>query len=93
VYRWRAEDKTFAAAWDKAIEIGADLLEEEAMRRAVTGVQRPVFQGGRLVGHVRDYSDTLLIFLLKGAKPQKYAERTKNEHVGRLTLEQLVCGE
>ena len=93
-YEWRDDDPKFAQEWKKAIEVGADLLEEEALRRAVQGVQRPVYQGGRLVGNVREYSDTLLIFLLKGAKPQKYAERTNHNHSGnKLTLEQLVCGE
>lgn len=90
-YLWRRDDKAFAAEWNKAIEQAADLLEEEAVRRAVTGVKKPVFQSGRL-GHVTEYSDTLLIFLLKGAKPQKYAERKEQKHGGRLTLEQLVCG-
>jgi hypothetical protein len=75
-YRWRRDDAEFAAKWKDALEMGADLLEEEAIRRAKDGVRRPVYQGGLLVGHVREYSDTLLIFLLKGAKPKKYGDRT-----------------
>ena len=91
-YLWRDDDKVFAAEWDKAIEQAADLLEEEAIRRAKDGVKKPVYRGGRLVGYVTEYSDTLLIFLLKGAKPQKYAERKDLNHLGSMTLEQLVCG-
>jgi len=75
-YRWRKDDVEFAAQWSNALEMGSDLLEEEAIRRAKDGVRRPVFQGGLLVGHIREYSDTLLIFLLKGAKPGKYGDRT-----------------
>ena len=75
VYEWREEDDSFAKEWEKALEMGADLLEDEAVRRAKEGVEEPVYQGGKLVGHVRKYSDTLLIFLLKGAKPQKYSNR------------------
>ncbi|MBX6773030.1 MAG: hypothetical protein IRY83_14975 [Chloroflexi bacterium] len=52
-----------------------DALEAEAWRRAVDGVERPVYQNGQRVGAVREYSDTLLIFLLKGGRPQKYRER------------------
>ena len=37
--------------------------------------ERPVFQGKQLVGHIRDYSDTHLIFMLKARRPEKYRER------------------
>lgn len=74
-YEWREEDESFARDWKKALEMGADLLEDEAVRRAKDGVEEPVYQAGKLVGHVQKYSDTLLIFLLKGAKPKKYGDR------------------
>jgi hypothetical protein len=34
-YAWRADDAAFAAEWDGATETGADLLEDEARRRAM----------------------------------------------------------
>jgi hypothetical protein len=74
-YEWRDDDKDFAAEWQKSLDVAADLLEEEAVRRARDGTRKPVFQGGELVGHVQEYSDTLMIFLLKGAKPKKYNDR------------------
>ena len=55
--------------------MGTDALEDEALRRAFHGSERPVFQGKELVGYVRDYSDTLLIFMLKARRPEKYRER------------------
>jgi hypothetical protein len=51
-----------------------------------------VYQGGKQVGFVQDYSDTLLIFMLKGRRPQKFRDNTHVEHGGGLTLEQLVAG-
>lgn len=81
-YEWREDDPEFAADWQKALEVAADLLEDEAVRRAKEGTDKPVFQGGQLVGHVREYSDTLMIFLLKGAKPKKYVERLQQEVSG-----------
>ena len=42
------------------------------MRRAREGVEEPVFQGGLCCGHVRRYSDLLLIFLLKSRRPHRY---------------------
>ena len=75
-YDLRDADEAFKKAWDATLDRAADLLEEEARRRAYQGVKKPVFQGGKLVGHVQEYSDTLLIFLLKGNKPAKFGDRT-----------------
>lgn len=92
VYQWRDANPDFAAAWEEALEHGAEAMEDEARRRGVDGTQKPVYQGGKLVGHVQEYSDTLLIFLLKGRKPEKYRENSHIEHSGKLSLEQLVAG-
>lgn len=82
-YVLRKEDAEFSAAWDDAISESADLLEAEARRRAVTGVEKPVYQGGKLVGHVQEYSDTLLIFLLKGNNREKFGDLARLEHTGK----------
>jgi hypothetical protein len=83
VYNWREDDPDFAEAWAEAEDIAVDALEAEARRRALKGTLKPVYQGGKRVGSVREYSDTLTIFLLKGARPEKYADRVKNEHTGK----------
>lgn len=57
-----------------AEECAADALEKAARQRASDGIDRPVFQGGRAVGKLREYSDSLLIFLLKGARPNRYRD-------------------
>lgn len=75
VYEWRTDDLEFATAWDEAVESGTDELEEEARRRAFAGVDEPVFYQGEECGTIRKYSDTLLIFLLKGRRPDRYRER------------------
>lgn len=80
LYELRAEDVGFAADWDRAEAEGTEVLEQEARRRAVEGVDEPVFHRGEVVGAVRKYSDTLLIFLLKGRKPEVYRD---NVHVTR----------
>lgn len=81
-YDLRKEDEEFAAEWDAAELEAADRLEAEAWRRAVDGIEEPVYQQKELVGHVKKYSDTLLVTLLTAHKPDKYAKRTKNEHTG-----------
>lgn len=91
LYAWKREDEAFAAAWDEALDRGADALEGEAVRRARDGVERPVFQGGKQVGTVTEYSDNLLIFLLRGARPAKYGNRSAELGDGQ-TYGELVAG-
>jgi hypothetical protein len=82
-YDHREADAGFAAAWKDAERISVELMEDEARRRAVEGCRRPVFQGGKKVGEILEYSDTLLIFLLKAHDP-KYRDKQQVEHSGAL---------
>ena len=82
VYRKRDRDPAFAAKWDEAARIGVELLEDEAQRRAYSGADKPVYHLGKRIDVVKDYSDTLLIFLLKGAKPTKYRENQAWQQLG-----------
>jgi hypothetical protein len=86
VYEWLRDDKAFAALHAAAREEAIDGLELEARRRAVEGTLKPVFQNGRKVGAVREYSDTLLIVLLKAARPTVYREQVTHKIGGRLGL-------
>jgi hypothetical protein len=94
-YDWRNDDADFAAAWDEALDEAADTMEREAWRRAVEGTEKPVFgslgrgEGTGEVGRIREYSDTLLIFMLKAARPEKFRERTETRHTG-LTPQQAA---
>lgn len=74
-YAWLRSDDNYRQQFEGAIEEAIESLESEALRRARDGVPRPVYQGGKQVGEIRDYSDVLLIFLLKGLRPEKYRER------------------
>lgn len=87
-YRYREDDPEFASAWNEALDEAADALEGEARRRAVTGTLKPIFHKGAICGKVREYSDTLLIFLLKGARPERYRERVdvNQQHSGQVTV-------
>jgi len=75
VFKWRELDDQFVLAEQQARNRFADNLEQEAVRRAWRGVDKPVYQGGELVGTVTEYSDTLLIFMLKAVRPEKFRER------------------
>ena len=52
----------------------ADALEQEARRRALEGVEEPVFCRGERVGVIRRYSDALLILLLKAKRPEQFRD-------------------
>ena len=76
-YRWLAEDPTYAAAFEKAREEAAQVLEDEAVRRAYEGIRKPVFYQGEVVDYVFEYDTALLMFLLRGWRPDRYRERTE----------------
>lgn len=82
VYSWQEHDEHFLADFHEAETIATEVLESEMHRRAVEGVDKPVYQGGKLVGTVTEYSDTLLIFALKARDP-KYREVSRHEHTGK----------
>jgi len=64
-----------AAADEQAadLERATAALESEAVRRALEGVEIPVFHQGRECGSTVKHSDQLLMFLLKTLKPERYA--------------------
>ena len=59
-------------------EVFNDLLEAEAIRRGITGVDEDVWYKGEIVGAKKKYSDTILHSVLKANKPEKYNE-SKNK--------------
>lgn len=94
---YKARDKsldtqaqTFAQEWNAALDVATDALELEARRRALTGVDEPVYYQGDVVGHIKKYSDTLLIFMLKAHRPEKFRENVAVEHSGQLTVRTLA---
>ena len=74
-YKWLEDDPEYQLSFTEADKQAADILETEAYRRAVKGVNKPIYYKGKRCGYVREYSDTLLIVLLKARRPEKYRER------------------
>lgn len=72
-YHRRNRSPEYAAEFDAVRTKFVEELEAEAIRRARDGWLEPVFHKGGVVGHVRKYSSTLMIFMLKALKPAKYA--------------------
>lgn len=77
LYKCRKSDPEFAKAWDEAKEEAMDLLEDEAFRRAHDGVEDPQFYKGEVAGYKTKYSDSLIMFLLRAGRPEKFRENIK----------------
>lgn len=77
MYALKDGDPAFSAAWDAAIKVGLGAVEAELLRRAVTGIDEPVFYQGARVDTVKRKSDVLLMFYLKAHMPEKYRERVE----------------
>jgi hypothetical protein len=80
-YDWLKADPEYKAEFEKIQDQAVQSLEDEAVRRAYHGVEKPVTVAGKREV-IREYSDTLLIFLLKGARPNKYRDSYRAEVSG-----------
>lgn len=81
-YNWLKEDAEYVKAFAQAHQEACDKLEAEARRRAIEGWDEPVFYEGGECGTKRKYSDTLLIFLMKGNNPTKFGDKMEQTHKG-----------
>jgi hypothetical protein len=87
-YHHKTKDKVFADMWEEALAVSADLIEMEALRRAVHGYEKPIWdRGGKdrdpgILGYETQYSDSLMSLLLKARKPEKFRERHEVDHRG-----------
>lgn len=79
-----AKQPAYMALFLEAQEEANDMLEAEALRRATRGTDKPVFHKGKQCGTVREYSDQLLVVLLKANRPGKFRENV--EHSGQVTV-------
>lgn len=60
VYTHKRKDQLFAERWEQALDAGADTLEDEARKRAMDSTANG--------------SHVLIMFLLKGLRPQRWRE-------------------
>lgn len=71
--RRHPEGKSFRKAWEAALALGVQRLEDVAMERALHGIEVPVYSYGKLVGCRRVFNDALLMFLLRNRAPHRFA--------------------
>lgn len=71
--RRHPEAASFRAAWEAALAIGIQRIEDVAMDRALNGVEVPVYAYGKIIGTRRVYNDRLLMFMLRNRAPKRFA--------------------
>jgi len=83
-YKWQKDpDSVYAEEFERVADQAFGLLEDEASRRAVDGVDQAMFHNGQ--EYIRKvYSDTLLIVLLKAGNPEKYRDNHAVQHSGTI---------
>lgn len=64
VYKRRERSAAFRAAWAEALREGYVRLETQLLQRALNGVRKPVWYGGKKVGSVVEHSDRLALALI-----------------------------
>lgn len=84
IYDWLEKDETFSFLYNQAKEDAKDVLRAEIKRRAHDGWYEPIYQKGELVGKVRKYSDTLLIFHAKMMMPE-YRDKSQLDVTANVT--------
>lgn len=91
VLRRHPEAAEFRAAWQAALALGVEQLEDIAMDRALHGVEVPVYSYGKLVGTRRAYNDALLMFLLRNRAAHRFNadNLASNDVATRAQLERL----
>jgi hypothetical protein len=94
-YFWMREDQTYPRRFKEAEVQAARSLEDEAVRRARAGIRRPVLHKGKQVYvqgeplFTTEYSDSLLMFLLKANNPEKFRDRLEQVNIQDIDTEKL----
>jgi len=79
---WFERDAAFAEAARYAHQEAIERAVDEVRRRGIKGIKKPVFYKGERVASVREYSDPLLMFYLRGMAPQFKDASPVQQHIG-----------
>ncbi len=94
-YSWMRTDPTYPERFRQAEIEAARALEDEAVRRARAGIRRPVLHKGKQVYvpgeplFTTEYSDSLLMFLLKANNPDKFRDRIEQVNTQDIDIDRL----
>lgn len=72
-YSWLEEDADYANAFKIWRQLAGEFLESLAVERVSKGIPEAVYYQGKRCGIVKRYDSGLMMFLLRGLLPEKYA--------------------
>ena len=87
--RRQPEADDFRKAWEAALALGVQRLEDVAMDRALHGIEVPVYHFGAVVGSRKVYNDRLLMFLLRNRAAKRFKARGRHDAPTRAEIAKL----
>lgn len=93
-YDWTKQDTEFKKVFEEqARPMITTLLEDEAYRRAMQGVPKGIYYKGEKIATEREYSDSLLVTLLRANCPQRYKNVVDTTLNGNLNVNNISLPE
>lgn len=89
IHKARKRDAEFDKAITEALGASVSVLEDEATRRALHGIDKPITYQGEITATFKEYSDTLLLRLLETRAPDRWKPRSATEVSGQLKTNEL----
>ncbi|MFW2350421.1 hypothetical protein [Qipengyuania sp.] len=82
---------SFRAAWEAALDLGVQRIEDAAMDRALNGTEETIHYHGEHVATRRRYNERLVMFILRNRAAGRFGEHGAKgpDAVGRMELERL----
>jgi len=71
--RRHPQGASFRKAWEAALALGVQQLEDVALERALHGTEVPVYSYGKLIGSRIVHNDRLLMFMLRNRAPTRFS--------------------
>lgn len=87
--RRHAKAASFRQAWEAALALGVQRLEDVAMDRALNGTEVPVYSYGKLVGTRIVHNDRLVMFLLRNRAGKRFRADARHDAPTRQELDKL----
>ncbi|MBX7499918.1 hypothetical protein K3181_00500 [Qipengyuania sp. YG27] len=82
---------SFRAAWEAALDLGVQRIEDAAMDRALNGTEETIHYHGEHVATRRRYNERLVMFILRNRAADRFGEHGAKgpDAVGKMELERL----
>ena len=87
------QDSEFSLEWDLAKNESLDELEAVLRRRAIEGVEKPVYYAGKECGVQRSYSDSLGLYILKAHRGEGLVGLKKSDEEDDVPLREISARE